>query len=579
MINYGDPGDQAPYDDNGHWPFGNTWPAQIVQIVTEDNEDVFLVVNRFLRPEDLETEAVKGLPTPGRQQHHAENEVIASPSLAIVPAGIVSRKTKIAHWNERKEECPPNAELWCRQSVLDGELTELQRYCVCGQPWNPDRALYQCDSSSCKAWLHEGCMIAAFREGLIKGSGRGVVSFNVTLAAGRVIGPGKRQLVYRSADANSRWEVQARCLVCWVGLEFTPSEETTVENEVIASAAAQGTSPIQKSSQEPCRCYDSVTFPNIPIQCAEDGTLAGLQNDYDRVVEEQKSASGEVIESGLHDDPQWKGKGAMLWKRRRELRASAWSRLVGLEKERADESTGVSRPTTSMGPRRSSRVLAAERNARIAHVTGDGPNPLRNRVGPAGPNSSTKRAATGRAASPPRKRRLLSTTDYRCHIPTTPSRLRLSTVRTPTPAYSPEATSPREASAFALPAENDGRGQRQEIQPSASGGDISPRRQSRPWRGRPASTTHCWHREDKELYEDMRDVVLQALIKENDANLQIVELKIWEQQMLRDRKEALKWKMKALEERKAVMEECRRRFGSWHALRLDAEIVSPAGIW
>jgi hypothetical protein len=86
LVNYDDSDDEQTHAEEGEWPHGNTWPAKILKIMAGNETHVYVLVNYFFRPEDLEPGIVKGSKIAGRQPYHGRNEVIASNWLEIVDA-------------------------------------------------------------------------------------------------------------------------------------------------------------------------------------------------------------------------------------------------------------------------------------------------------------------------------------------------------------------------------------------------------------------------------------------------------------------------------------------------------------
>lgn len=82
LVKYDDSDDQENHADLGEWPEENTWPARILKVVGGDEAHVYVLMNFFFRPEDLEPNTVKGA-APGRHPYHARREVIASNWLEV----------------------------------------------------------------------------------------------------------------------------------------------------------------------------------------------------------------------------------------------------------------------------------------------------------------------------------------------------------------------------------------------------------------------------------------------------------------------------------------------------------------
>jgi len=73
--------------DKGEWFYGSTWPAKILMVMAGNESHVYLLVNRFFRPEDIEPRMIKGRSrASGRRPYNGRNEIIASNWLEVVHA-------------------------------------------------------------------------------------------------------------------------------------------------------------------------------------------------------------------------------------------------------------------------------------------------------------------------------------------------------------------------------------------------------------------------------------------------------------------------------------------------------------
>ena len=86
LVSYDNADDEQNHGDEGEWPYGSTWPAKILKVMAGNESHVYLLVNYFFRPEDIEAGMIKGSRASGRQPYHGRNEVIASNWLEVVDA-------------------------------------------------------------------------------------------------------------------------------------------------------------------------------------------------------------------------------------------------------------------------------------------------------------------------------------------------------------------------------------------------------------------------------------------------------------------------------------------------------------
>lgn len=85
LVSY-DREDDQTHAAEGQWPHRSTWPAKILRIIAGNESHVYLLVNYFFRPEDLEPGMMRDSKKAGRQPHHGRYEVIASNWLEVVDA-------------------------------------------------------------------------------------------------------------------------------------------------------------------------------------------------------------------------------------------------------------------------------------------------------------------------------------------------------------------------------------------------------------------------------------------------------------------------------------------------------------
>lgn len=97
LVSYDGANEGQEHAEEGDWPYGNTWPAKILKVIAGNESHVYLLVNYFFRPEDIEPGMVKGSKKAGRQPYHSRNEVIASNWLEIVDASKFPANCRLSH--------------------------------------------------------------------------------------------------------------------------------------------------------------------------------------------------------------------------------------------------------------------------------------------------------------------------------------------------------------------------------------------------------------------------------------------------------------------------------------------------
>ncbi|KIW07454.1 uncharacterized protein PV09_01426 [Verruconis gallopava] len=131
------------------------WVGRIIEIRAINQENVFILINWYNRPEDLPK---------GRQPHHGMNEILATNDVDIISPTALVGKIDVDYWIESDDTAPRDHTIFWRQCVAMEDrskprFSKLNAVCVCKQPANVDKMLLEC--GSCALWMHDECFIKA----------------------------------------------------------------------------------------------------------------------------------------------------------------------------------------------------------------------------------------------------------------------------------------------------------------------------------------------------------------------------------------------------------------------------------
>ena len=135
----------------------NMWVGRIQEFKAEKgkNDKVLIRVFWMYWPEELPD---------GRHDYHGAFEVVLSNHADIIEAQSVSGPAEVAHWDESDTMEAPTEGLYYRSTLnfATGRKRPVssrsQQHCQCHKPYNPDRDMYHCSSSTCATWNHESCL-------------------------------------------------------------------------------------------------------------------------------------------------------------------------------------------------------------------------------------------------------------------------------------------------------------------------------------------------------------------------------------------------------------------------------------
>eukprot|EP01147_Barroeca_monosierra_P000151 gene151-3542_t len=118
--------------------------AKIVRVFANADAEVFIELQWYYLPEDIPG---------GRKPYHGTDEIIQSNHTDVLSARVVNDLCAVLSLEEY-EDMEKNKEKFIKNGI---ELVgNPPRFCVCKQPYNPDRLMICCDK--CDKWYHTSCM-------------------------------------------------------------------------------------------------------------------------------------------------------------------------------------------------------------------------------------------------------------------------------------------------------------------------------------------------------------------------------------------------------------------------------------
>jgi len=131
------------------------WVGQVLEVKAASPDEVWLRLFWLYWPDELPQ---------GRQKYHGSQELVMSNHMEIVDVGTITSKAEISHWDETDDDQDVGHRFWRQfydvrlEKTKSGGLSEIRRYCVCNEYYNPDEMMLKCPNAKCGIWNHQVCL-------------------------------------------------------------------------------------------------------------------------------------------------------------------------------------------------------------------------------------------------------------------------------------------------------------------------------------------------------------------------------------------------------------------------------------